>query len=168
MNASRGELHFNRLFNLRELGLGNCEPHVGRVIREFLKIGDAVAGRWIEMPYGVLLLQMVPGSPSSGAIYLYDRKQQVFYMLGFDGPEDNLTVQEFEQLVSEYHLLQYAERPSRLQLPNKPAAANRQSKSLPAPNFTLKEFAHLFSGHGLFRYAESGFGQFNLHPPGSA
>jgi hypothetical protein len=74
MNASRGELHFHRLFSFHELGLGNSEPHVDRVIREFLKIGEAVAGRWIEMPCGVLLLQMVPGSPSSGAIYLYDRK----------------------------------------------------------------------------------------------
>jgi hypothetical protein len=165
MNASRGELHFHRLFNLRELGLGNSEPHVGRVIREFLKIGEAVASRWIEMPYGVLLLQMVPGSPSSGAIYLYDRKQQVFYMLGFDGPDDNLTVEEFEQLVSEYGLLRYAEKPSLL---DKPLAAYHQSKSFSVPAFTLEEFAHLLSGHALFRYPRSGFGQFDLHYPGSA
>ncbi len=168
MNASRGELHFHRLFNLRELGLGNSEPHVGRVIREFLKIGEAVAGRWIEMPHGVLLLQMVPGSPSSGAIYLYDRKQQVFYMLGFDGPDDNLTIQEFEQLVSEYGLLRFAEKPSLLQLSKQPSASCRQSKSLPAPSFTLDEVAHLLSGHALFRYTRAGFGQFDLHSPGSA
>jgi hypothetical protein len=168
MNASRGELHFHRLFNLREIGLGNSEPHVGRVIREFLKIGEAVASRWIEMPCGVLLLQMVPGRPSSGAIYLYDRKQQVFYMLGFDGPDDNLTVEEFEQLVSEYGLLRYAERPSLLELPHRPLAAHHQGKSFQVPNFTLEEFAHLLSGHALFRYARSGFGQFDLHYPGSA
>ncbi len=168
MNASRGELHFHRLFNLHELGLGNSEPFVDRVIREFLKIGEAVAGRWIEMPYGILLLQMVPGSPSSGAIYLYDRKEQVFYMVGFDGPDDNLTVEEFEQLVAEYGLLRYAERPALLGLHGKPQADCWQSNSFPVPDFTLEELAHLLSGHALFRYARSGFGQFDLHYAGSA
>lgn len=168
MNASRGELHFHRLFNLRELGLGNSEPFVDRIIREFLKIGEAVAGRWIEMPHGILVLQIVPGSPSSGAIYLYDRKHQVFYMLGFDGPDDNLTVEEFEHLFSEYGLLRYAERPSLVQLHGKVPATCRQSNSFPVPNFTTDELAHLLSGRALFRYARSGFGQFELHYAGSA
>jgi hypothetical protein len=112
MNASRGAMYVYPLFNLHELGLGNSEPFVDRIIRQFLKIGEAVAGRWIEMPRGVLLLQVVPGNPNSGAIYLYDRQQQTFYMLGFDGPDDNLTIEDFEQLVSEYGLLRYAEQPS--------------------------------------------------------
>jgi hypothetical protein len=168
MTASRGKLHFHRLFDLRQLGLANSEPFVDRIIREFLKIGEAVAGRWIEMPHGILLLQMVPGSPSSGAIYLYDRKQQVFYMVGFDGPDDNLTVEEFEQLVSEYGLLRYAERPSLMRVQSHILAASVQDQSLPMPNFTLEEMAHLLSGHALFRCANSRFGQFDLHSPGSA
>ena len=112
MNRSRGDLHFHRLFTVRELGFGNPEPFVGPLIRQFLKIGEAVAGRWIEMPQGILILQMVPGAPASGAIYLYDRSQQVFYMVGFDGDEDNLTLEEFNQLLAEYNLVRYAEQPS--------------------------------------------------------
>jgi len=112
MNRSRGTLYFHRLFTVRELGFGNPEPFVGPLIRQFLKIGEAVAGRWIEMPHGILILQMVPGSPASGAIYLYDRSLQVFYMIGFDGDEDNLTLEEFNQLLTEYNLVRYAEQPS--------------------------------------------------------
>lgn len=112
MNRSRGALYFHRLFTVRELGFGNPEPFVGPLIRQFLKIGEAVAGRWIEMPQGILILQMVPGAPASGAIYLYDRSQQVFYLIGFDGDEDNLTLNEFNQLLAEYDLVRYAEQPS--------------------------------------------------------
>lgn len=117
MNLSRGAIHFRRLFSLGQLAIGNCEPFTDRIIRKFLEIGEGVAARWIEMPQGILLLQMVPGQPDSGAIYLYDRQMQVFYMVGFDGPEDNLTVEEFNQLLSEYKLIRYAEQPSLIHTP---------------------------------------------------
>src|SRR5215813_2315199 len=117
MNLSRGAIHFRRLFSLRQLAIGNCEPFTDRIIRKFLEIGEGVAARWIEMPQGILLLQMVPRQPDSGAIYLYDRQAQVFYMVGFDGSEDNLTVEEFNQLLSEYKLIRYAEQPSLIHAP---------------------------------------------------
>ena len=117
MNLSRGAIHFRRLFSLGQLAIGNCEPFTDRIIRKFLEIGEGVAARWIEMPQGILLLQMVPGQPDSGAIYLYDRQAQVFYMVGFDGSEDNLTVEEFNQLLSEYKLIRYAEQPSLIHAP---------------------------------------------------
>src|SRR5579864_582588 len=120
MNLSRGAIHFKRLFSLRQIGVGNCEPFTDRIIRKFLEIGEGVAARWIEMPQGILLLQMVPRQPDSGAIYLYHRQHQVFYMVGFDGPEDNLTVEEFNQLLKEYELLRYAERPSLIHSPTSP------------------------------------------------
>jgi hypothetical protein len=87
---------------------------VDLVIKEFLAIGDAVAARWIQMPQGILLLQMAPENPASGAIYLYDRQRQEFYLLSFEGPEDDLTVDDFSQLLPEYNLLQYAEQPTLL------------------------------------------------------
>lgn len=115
MELSRGNMNAHRLFSIRELGLGNPEPHVDLVIRAFLQIGEAVAARWIQMPRGILLLPVAPENPASGAIYVYDRQRQEFYLLGFDGPDDNLTVQDFCQLFSEYNLLQYAEQPALLQ-----------------------------------------------------
>ena len=114
MEPSRGNITPHRLFSVRDLGLGNPEPHVDLVIKEFLAIGDAVAARWIQMPQGILLLQMAPENPASGAIYLYDRQRQEFYLLSFEGPEDDLTVDDFSQLLPEYNLLQYAEQPTLL------------------------------------------------------
>ena len=115
MQLSRGTITPHRLFSVRELGLGNPEPHVDRVIQAFLEIGEAVAARWIQMPQGILLMPVVPGNPASGAIYVYDRQSQEFYLLSFDGPDDCLTTQDFGQLLAEYNLLQYAEHPALLQ-----------------------------------------------------
>src|SRR5437899_4037164 len=114
MEHSRGHLTSHRLFGVIDLGFGNPEPHVDRVIREFLTIGDAVAARWIQMPKAILLLQMAPENPASGAIYVYDRLRQDFYMLSFEGAEDTLTLEDFSLLLSEYDLLRYAEQPGLL------------------------------------------------------
>jgi hypothetical protein len=117
MDLSRGNITPHHLFSVRDLGLGNPEPHVDRVIKAFLGIGEAVAARWIQMPKAILLLQMAPENPASGAIYVYDRLGQDFYLLSFEGAEDNLTLEDFSQLLPEYDLLRYAEQPGLLQVP---------------------------------------------------
>jgi hypothetical protein len=117
MEPSRGSITPHRLFSVKDLELGNPEPHVDLVINEFLTIGDAVAARWIQMPKAILLLQMAPENPASGAIYVYDRLRQEFYLLSFEGAEDDLTVDEFSKLLPEYNLLRYAEQPALLQGP---------------------------------------------------
>jgi hypothetical protein len=66
------------------------------------------------MPKAILLLQMAPENPASGAIYVYDRLRQDFYLLSFEGAEDTLTLDDFSQLLPEYDLLQYAEQPGLL------------------------------------------------------
>ena len=111
MNPSRGTLSFHRLFSIEELGFRDPEPFVAPLIREFLKIGEAVAGRWIEMPDAILVFQMVADVEDSGAIYLYDRRRHVFYLLCFEGLDDHLTLREFEQILAEYNLLHFAEQP---------------------------------------------------------
>jgi hypothetical protein len=115
MTGSRGNISVHRLFGVKELGMGNPEPYVDRVIKAFLAIGEAVAARWIQMPKAILLLQMAPENPASGAIYLYDRLHQDFYMLSFEGADDTLTQEDFSQLLSEYDLIRYAEQPGVLQ-----------------------------------------------------
>ena len=117
MEKSRGNITPHRLFSVRELGLGNPEPHVDRVINTFLGIGEAIAARWIQMPKAILLLQMATENQASGAIYVYDRVHQDFYMLSFEGAEDNLTLNDFSELLPEYNLLRYAEQPDLLQVP---------------------------------------------------
>jgi hypothetical protein len=123
MQFSRGNMHIHRLFSVRELGIGNPEPHLDRVIQAFLNIGEAIAARWIQMPKAVLLLQMAPENSASGAIYLYSRPAQEFYMISFDGADDSITIEEFLELLPEYGLLQYAEQPVLLQAHFQPACA---------------------------------------------
>jgi len=69
------------------------------------------------MPKAILLLQMAPENPASGAIYVYDRLRQEFYFLSFEGAEDDLTIDEFLHLVPEYNLIRYAEQPALLRVP---------------------------------------------------
>ena len=121
-NKSRGATTAHRLFSARDMGVGNPEPHVDRLINTFIGIGEAIAARWIQMPKAILLLQMAPENPASGAIYIYDRQRQDFYMLSFEGAEDTLTVEEFAALVREYNLLRYAEQPNLLQAHSQPTA----------------------------------------------
>jgi hypothetical protein len=113
--GKRGHMVAHRLFGVRELGFRNPESNLDAVIREFLSIGEAVAARWIQMPNVVLLFQVVADDPASGAIYVYDRIQQEFYMLTFEGAEDNLTLAEFGEILSEYQLIQWSLHPDRLQ-----------------------------------------------------
>ena len=115
MQSSRGNLSVHRLFGIKELGLRDPEPYIDRVINMFLSIGEAVAARWIQLPKGVLLLQMDPNNAASGAIYVYDRTNQDFYMISFEGPDDTLTLDDFAKILPEYDLLRYAEQPALLQ-----------------------------------------------------
>jgi hypothetical protein len=76
-------------------------------------MSEGNATRWIQMPKGILVLLMVPDNPSSGAIYIYDRVEQQFYLVSFDqGSDDTLTIPEFEDLLGEYRLLDCVSNPS--------------------------------------------------------
>lgn len=67
------------------------------------------------MPKSVLLLQTIADTPESGAIYLYDRERQHFYLAVFEqGSDDRLSIADFDQLVDEYELLRYAEDPANI------------------------------------------------------
>ena len=40
--------------------------------------------RWIQFPTTAVLLRLVPNDPESGAIYVYDRRDGVWYWGGFE------------------------------------------------------------------------------------
>jgi hypothetical protein len=101
----------HQLFEAKDLGVREQEARIEDIIKLFLSIGEAVAVRWIQMPRAILLLQMVPDDQNSGAIYLYDRVRGYFYLLSFEGADDTFTSEQFTQVLTEYNLLQYAERP---------------------------------------------------------
>jgi len=70
---------------------------VEQTVAAFLEIGEAVATRWIKTAKGVLLLQMVPDNGASGAIYVFDREREQWYMLSFEGCEAQFTSEKFDR-----------------------------------------------------------------------
>jgi len=111
MSRSRGNMSIYHLFHAEEIGVAK-EPNLDRLVKVFLQISEGIPARWIQMPKGLLLLVMVPDNPASGAIYIYDRVEQKFSLVSFEGADDTLTVQEFENLLREYQLMDYAANPA--------------------------------------------------------
>ncbi len=99
MSRSRGNMSIHVLFRAEEIGVSKEQ------------ISEGIPARWIQMPKGILLLVMVPDNPASGAIYIYDRVGQQFSLVSFEGADDTLTVQDFDNLLGEYHLLDYVANP---------------------------------------------------------
>jgi hypothetical protein len=119
-DKSRGEMRIDLLFASSEIGVSVPEPHSMRAIRIFLDVASdtdyrAIAPRLTQMPKGVLLFQMVADEPASGAIYILIRDSGEFYAVTFEGPSEHLTIPEFESLVREYGLLEYAAHPQLIQ-----------------------------------------------------
>jgi hypothetical protein len=102
-----------KLFNWQDRAANSLE----QTIAAFLEIGEAIATRWIQTSKGVLLLQMVPEDKASGAIYVLDRERDDWYMLSFEGCEDQFTSEEFDRVFSEYDLFRFVEQPGLLLSP---------------------------------------------------
>ena len=111
MSRSRGNMSVHHLFHAEEIGVSK-EPNLDRLVKVFLQISEGTVSRWIQMPKGMLLLVMVPENPASGAIYIYDRVGQQFSLVSFEGADDTLTAEDFDSLLGEYDLLDYAANPA--------------------------------------------------------
>ena len=111
MSRSRGNMSIHHLFHAEEIGVSK-EANLDRLVKVFVQMSEGTATRWIQMPTGILVLLMVPDNPASGAIYIYDRVGQQFYLVSFDqGSDDTLTIPEFEDLLAEYRLLDCVSSP---------------------------------------------------------
>ena len=96
---------------------------VEQTVVSFLEMGEAIATRWTQTAKGVLLLQMVPDNVASGAIYVLDRQREQWYMLSFEGCEDQFTSEKFDCAFSEYDLFRLVEQPGLLLTEFQPATA---------------------------------------------
>ena len=110
MPRSLGKMSAYKLFNWRNRAANTIQQPV----QAFLEIGEAVATRWIETRKGVMLLQMVPDDSASGAIYVFDRQRDDWYLLSFEDCEDRFTSELFDRIFSEYKLFSYVEQPGLL------------------------------------------------------
>ena len=110
MQPSLGKMSAYKMMNWRDQSASSIEE----IIAAFLELGEAIATRWIETRKGVLLLQMVPDDGASGAIYLFDRQREQWYMLSFEECEDRFTSEKFDRTFSEYDLFRLVEQPGLL------------------------------------------------------
>jgi hypothetical protein len=116
--GSRGQLRGQISGSCDDYGID--EGSVSIIVRTFMAIRTDTPVHWIDMVAGVLLFaQAQPNNPDSGVIYVYDKRTRVFWGLNFDeGWDCNgnqfFARKEFEELVEEYGLTDYAARPSLL------------------------------------------------------
>ena len=67
--------------------------------------------RWIEFPESVLLFLLVPGDPDSGAVYVLDRKNGIWYAIDFEDDQfGGYSVSQLETLLKDCNFLDLMER----------------------------------------------------------
>src|SRR5580658_6977509 len=110
MQPSLGKMSAYKMFNWRDRAASSVE----QTVVAFLEIGEAIATRWIETRKGVLLLQMVPDNSASGAIYVFDRRSEDWFLISFEGCEDQFTSEKFDRAFTEYDLFRLVEQPGLL------------------------------------------------------
>jgi hypothetical protein len=119
MQSSLGKMSAYKMFSWRDRAANSVE----QTVATFLELGEAIATRWVQTAKGVLLLQMVPDNSESGAIYVFDRQREQWYMLSFEGCEDQFTSEKFDRAFSEYDLFRLVEQPGLLLTEFQPANA---------------------------------------------
>ena len=110
MQTSLGKMSAYKMFSWRDRAANSVE----QTVAAFLELGEAIATRWVQTTKGVLLLQMVPDNSESGAIYLFDRLREEWFLLSFEECEDRFTSEKFDRAFSEYDLFRLVERPGLL------------------------------------------------------
>jgi hypothetical protein len=110
ITGSRGRLRGQVFGSCDDYGID--EGSVSIIIRTFMAIRNDLAIHWIDLTAGVLLFaQAQPNDPCSGVIYVYDKRARAFWGLDFEEGGDTLTRKDFEALIDEYRLNDYAARP---------------------------------------------------------
>ena len=68
--------------------------------------------RWIQFPTGAALFLMVPNDPESGAIYVYDRRDGVWYWVDFEDQKySGYNLTDLDVLLEQCGFLQLVENP---------------------------------------------------------
>ena len=68
--------------------------------------------RWIQFPTGAALFLMVPNDPESGAIYVYDRRDGVWYWVDFEDQKySGYNLADLGVLLEQCQFLQLVENP---------------------------------------------------------
>src|SRR5271169_5391521 len=99
------------ILTLKDLGF---EGTVGldQASRGLAERSEAQIVRWVQFPAGALFFALVPGDPESGAVYVFDRKDGVFYLVDFNDQKwGGYSLTEYEVLERTHQLTMLAQRP---------------------------------------------------------
>ena len=73
---------------------------------------EAQIVRWVQFPAGALFFTLVPEDPESGAVYVFDRRNGVFYLVDFNDQKwGGYSLAEYEVLERTHRLTMLAQRP---------------------------------------------------------
>ena len=104
-------LNANPILTLGDLGLDRSVG-LDRASQGLAERSEAQILRWVQFPAGALFFTLVPGDPESGAVYVFDRKDGVFYYVDFNDQKwGGYSLADFEALERTYRLTLLAQRP---------------------------------------------------------
>jgi hypothetical protein len=99
------------ILSLDDLGLGR-ECNLDQASRKLAERSEAQIVRWVQFPAGALFFMVVPGDPESGAVYVFDRKTGIFYLIDFhDQKWGGHSLAEYETLERTCGLTMLARQP---------------------------------------------------------
>jgi hypothetical protein len=102
------------IFTLADLGL---EGVVGldQASRALADRAEGQIIRWVQFPAGALFFTLVQDDPESGAVYVLDRRNGIFYYVDFDDQKwGGYSLTEYEALERTHRLSHLAQRPTLL------------------------------------------------------
>ena len=99
------------LLTLKDLGL-DCNVGLDEASRGLAERSEAQIVRWVQFPAGALFFTLVPEDAESGAVYVFDRRTGVFYLLDFhDQKWGGYSLAEYETLERRFSLTVLAQQP---------------------------------------------------------
>ena len=96
---------------LKDLGFEGTVS-LDQASRGLAELCEAQIVRWVQFPAGALFFVLVPGDPKSGALYVFDRRNGVFYSVDFNDQNwGGYSLAEYEVLERTHRISRFAQRP---------------------------------------------------------
>jgi len=101
----------NPILTLEDLGLERTVS-LHEASRALAERSEAQIVRWVQFPAGALFFVLTQGDPRSGAFYIFDRRNGVFYSVDFNDQNwGGYSVAEYELLERTHRISRLAQRP---------------------------------------------------------
>ena len=114
----------NPILTLEDLGLERTVS-LHEASRGLAERSEAQIVRWVQFPAGALFFVLTQGDPRSGAVYVFDRRNGVFYFVVFNDQNwGGYSVAEYEELERTHQISRLAQRPWLLNRRREPAKTN--------------------------------------------